>query len=287
MKNIKLYNDSGKEIPFTEMTFSGGEEHINIPTYKKLSVCKIVARVQSSSDLMKLFMLHNALKLKGAEYVSLVLPYVPYARQDRACARGDAFSLKVFSDIINQIGFDSITIVDPHSDVAPAVINNCSVISQMDIINKSDVLTNLVVNTTLISPDAGSNKKMHSLSTYTSKEFIRADKLRDVCTGQIKETVVYCDDLGGKNVTIVDDICDGGRTFIELAKVLKKKNCGEVNLFVTHGIFSKGVQTIYDNGIDNIYTTNSFKEWDVYDSYVMHDNRFHLIKLENLGLIYK
>jgi ribose-phosphate pyrophosphokinase len=287
MSNIKLYTlEEGVviEIPFNEITFSGGEQHINVSTYKDLSTCQIVARVQSSSDLMKLFMLHNAVRLKGAETVDLVLPYVPYARQDRACAEGDAFSLKVFGNLLNSVGFDSVCVVDPHSDVTPAVIDNCRVISQMDIISKSDVLTNLLLNTTIISPDAGSNKKMHSLSNYTSKEFIRADKLRDVFTGDIKETVVYCDNLGGNNVTIVDDICDGGRTFIELAKALKHKNCGEVNLFITHGIFSKGVENLYNNYIDKIYTTNSFNEWDVYGSAIVDNPDFTLIRLEELEL---
>lgn len=272
------------QIPFSEMVFSGGEVHINISTYKKLKVAQIVARIQNSTDLMKTLMVHDCLKSMDVEDIELVMPYVPYARQDRACVVGDAFSLKVFANIINNVGFSCVTIVDPHSDVTPAVLDNCNVISQLDIINKSDVLSDLVVNTMVVSPDAGSNKKMHKLSQFTGKEFIRADKLRDVFSGDIKETIVYCDNLEGKDVTIVDDICDGGRTFIELAKVLKHKNCGKVNLFVTHGIFSKGVEVLYKNYIDNIYTTDSFNEWDVYGTKVADHPNFHLIKLEELNI---
>jgi ribose-phosphate pyrophosphokinase len=113
----------------------------------------------------------------------------------------------------------------------------------------------------LISPDAGSNKKIYDLAKsigYTN-EIIRCDKLRDIPTGQIIETIVYKDDLDGKDAIIVDDICDGGKTFIELAKVLKQKNVGKIYLVVTHGIFSNGFEGLAEY-ISGIYTTNSVKD---------------------------
>ena len=81
-------------------------------------------------------------------------------------------------------------------------------------------------------------------------------------TGNITKTTVLHDDFGGKDCVIVDDICDGGRTFIELAKVLKERGAGKIGLFVTHGIFSQGVGVLFDNGIDFIYTTDSFDQSD-------------------------
>jgi ribose-phosphate pyrophosphokinase len=94
----------------------------------------------------------------------------------------------------------------------------------------------------LVSPDAGSNKKIFDLakSIGYDGEIIRCDKLRDISTGKIIETIVYHDDLCGKDAIIVDDILDGGKTFIEIAKVLKQKNVGKIYLIVTHGIFSNG-----------------------------------------------
>jgi ribose-phosphate pyrophosphokinase len=113
----------------------------------------------------------------------------------------------------------------------------------------------------LISPDAGSNKKIFDLakSIGFTGEIIRCDKLRDIPTGNITETIVYKDDLNGKDCIILDDICDGGRTFIELAKVLKQKNGGKIYLVVTHGIFSAGFDQLIQQ-IDGIFTTNSVKD---------------------------
>jgi len=113
----------------------------------------------------------------------------------------------------------------------------------------------------LVSPDAGSNKKIFDLakSIGYDGEIIRCDKLRDISTGKIIETIVYHDDLCGKDAIIVDDILDGGKTFIEIAKVLKQKNVGKIYLIVTHGIFSNGYAELGEY-FEQIYTTNSVKD---------------------------
>jgi ribose-phosphate pyrophosphokinase len=59
----------------------------------------------------------------------------------------------------------------------------------------------------------------------------------------------------------VDDLCDGGATFIGAAKCLRDAGAKFVGLVVPHGIFSRGVSHVLDNGIDHIHTSNSFKDW--------------------------
>jgi ribose-phosphate pyrophosphokinase len=187
--------------------------------------------------------------------------YTPYARQDRACAKGEANGIKVFSKLINSMGFDSVTILDPHSDVATALIDNVIVVKPSSIIGNFGLGNKLRAgNLHLISPDAGANKKVFEVAKiFGTSRVIRADKVRNPATGQITSTEVYCEDLGGQEVLIVDDICDGGMTFIKLAEALKAKGAGGINLYVSHGIFSKGLQPLFDSGINRIYTTNSFK----------------------------
>ena len=127
-----------------------------------------------------------------------------------------------------------------------------------------------MVGSTFVIPDAGANKKTAKIASYFGhSSFIRADKLRNLSTGDILETVVYGDVVG--NITIVDDLCDGGKTFIELAKVLKQKGAEKINLYVTHGIFSKGTYPLYTAGIDYIITTNSRGEWAVDDRWFVLD----------------
>lgn len=265
--NIKILNQNKQELDYDSFVFNGGEVSIKLKDNLKFKceskIITIIARVQSSEELIRLALIKNALDLEFNLPVDLILPYIPYARQDRVCDKGESFSLKVFTDILNSLNFKSVTVFDPHSDVAPALINNVRVISQFDIFDKNTDLISYVMKNigAFVSPDAGANKKTAKLAGYFGhQEFIRADKLRDLTNGKIKETVVYCDDLGGCNVMLADDIADGGATFQFLAKELKKKNTGKIILFVTHGIFSRGFDCFDD--IDEIITTNSFKEFD-------------------------
>lgn len=268
--NISIVNSSGDHLDYKSFTFPGGEIGLKLNShnlrffdFRDQEPVTIVARLQDAKDILSLAMVKDALgreKLKGRK-IDLFMPYLPYARQDRVCDLGEALSLKVFCDYINFLNFSSVTIVDPHSDVGPVLLNNVHVISQFNIFDKWTALNNRVLEgLVFVAPDAGSNKKTSKLASYFNHtEFVRADKLRDLATGKIKETIVYCDDLKGKDVMIADDIVDGGRTFIELAKVLKQKNAGRICLYVTHGIFSQGMEVLFENGINEIWTTNSFK----------------------------
>jgi ribose-phosphate pyrophosphokinase len=251
--NFRFFTNLPKNL---EVTFD--QPHIKTHTYK------VTARLHNSDDIISLAMIKNAIENEDMEAkIDLFMPYVPYARQDRICDTGEAFSLKVFTTLLNSLNFNSVTICDPHSEVTPALIDRVRVIDQLDIIRGFEAFRKRIIfgNCVFISPDAGSNKKTSKLAAFFNHtNFIRADKLRNLATGQIKETIVYCDDFEGTDVVIADDLCDGGMTFIKLAEVLKKKNCGKVLLYVTHGVFSKGFAPLLDGGIDEIYTTDSFSK---------------------------
>lgn len=267
IKTFQIIDKELKPLEYETFVFNGGEVQVKFKFLTEHFLTGkekvIVAQIQNSEDFFCLALIQDALKNISKDKITLFLSYVPYARQDRICDKGEAFSLKVFANLLNSLNFEQIYILDPHSDVTPALINNVKTISQFEIVNNWPDLINIARNCTLISPDAGSNKKIFNLAKFFEKsEFIRADKLRDMSTGKIKETIVYCDDFGGKDVIVFDDICDGGATFIELAKVCKKKNCGKFYLYVTHGIFSKGLDYLLYNGVDNIFFTNSFKDID-------------------------
>ena len=260
----KVYQKPSYNPEVKEFTFNGGEEYIKVDLVLEKEVI-IETILDSSSEIMKLLMLTDALRRKGVEEITLLMPYVPYARQDRVCNAGEALSIKVFADIINNQMYDKVVIFDPHSDVAGALIDNVVIVKPTDLFDEEVFGLNHVLfdkirlrNITIVSPDAGANKKCYDFSkTFGGIPVVRADKIRDVSTGDILETTVYCSNFYGADVLILDDICDGGRTFIELAKVLKTKNVGKIYLYISHGIFSKGLD-VFDGYIDHVTTTNSF-----------------------------
>jgi ribose-phosphate pyrophosphokinase len=263
-----------KELAFKEFLFPAGEVSVKLNAkdyaYQALNLPNtIVARLQNSDDLFKLAMIKDALARFDKNPINLFVPYVPYARQDRVCDCGESFSIAVFARFIASLGFGKVTIVDPHSNVTPATFEalgvKLNVISQLDVLNKFTNFIPTLMKSVMVSPDAGSNKKTSDVAGWLGHDsFIRADKLRDLTNGKIKEIAVYANDLQGKDVVIVDDLCEFGGTFIGLAAELRKKNCGKVILYITHGVFggeAKMVETISKllcGGIDEIWTTDSY-----------------------------
>jgi ribose-phosphate pyrophosphokinase len=262
---IRIFNGA-REVSLERFTFPGGELSVKINpdcyNFQDKSDWVIDFRPLAASEVFELALVKNALMnlVNRESSISLFMPYIPYARQDRICNCGEAFSLKVFAKFVNDLGFKNVTVVDPHSDVSAALFDNIQVIAQLHIFEQWRLLKDVAKNCILLSPDVGANKKTFELAKFLGHEnFVRADKLRDMATGNIKETIVYCDDFKGKDVFVGDDVLDGGRSFTELAKVCKSKNCGKFILYTTHGIFSKGIDSVITAGIDEIWTTDSFK----------------------------
>ena len=224
------------------------------------------ARLNSSDDIMQLIMVKDALDREFPSYDKhLYMPYVPYARQDRVMVAGEALSIKVFANMINALDFKTVTTLDNHSDVATALIDRCEDNSVLEVISKTPLNILLLDPDTeyvLLCPDAGAVKKHLKIAKhYGGLRIINCDKQRDTSTGEITGTTVnWGYSLHNMRLLIVDDICDGGRTFIEIAKAVQKFKPKSIELLVSHGIFSKGLMGLIDSGIIHIYTTDSFPQ---------------------------
>lgn len=259
MKFLNLDNQFeplGKSIEFEHFTFTGGEPHIKIkdPLSANDEVT-ITTRIRQFNDIGLLLLAADALRHMGVAKLHLLLPYFPAARQDRIAVTGEALSVKVYADVLNSARFDSITILDPHSEVTPALLENVRVIDNHQFVAQCLKGMN---DYALISPDGGALKKVYRLAQYIDcQNIVECSKHRDVKTGDLSGFAAYTDDLKGKTCVIVDDICDGGGTFLGLADELKRKNAGDIYLIVTHGIFSNGLDKLCQK-FKKIYSTNSF-----------------------------
>lgn len=257
---------SQPEIEFEMIQFNGGEMHVKLNNNIDYTVVErviITNRFKTGDDIIKVLIAKDALQRKGVENFDLVMPYVPYARQDRQCFNGESFTLKVFTDLINSANFDNMIVLDSHSDVAPALLNKCKNIPNDQYVEMAyfEIAEFDNAEVLLVSPDSGANKKSNKLFDNLKhfKNIVKCDKKRDVSNGKLSGFEVFAEDLHGACCLIVDDICDGGRTFTGIAEALKNKNAGNIYLFVTHGIFSNGFDEL-NKHFNTIYTTNSFKD---------------------------
>jgi ribose-phosphate pyrophosphokinase len=265
-------------IPYTAITFSGGEEHIRIDQkevqYENSFI--IHANLTSSAEIIKLMMITDALRRVTVNaQITLNMPYIPYARQDRVCNPGEALGIRVFCDLINSLNFVKVRVLMPHSDVALALLNNATDdFHQLRWDNfVADNINLTHGDLVIVSPDAGAMKRTLKFAQFYNKEIVEdgqpavpvimADKVRDTTTGQITSTVLHVsqtdNEVEGMICLIYDDICDGGMTFIKLAEELRFHGAAEVILAVPHGIFSKGL-AVLSKVIDQIITTDVFAE---------------------------
>ncbi len=258
-KNFKPL--AGKEIEFEYFIFSGGEPHIKInPNFDSSEKASVTHRINSFNDLGLLCIAVDALSRMDVEIENLYIPYFPAARQDRVMVRGEALTVKVYADIINGLNFKKVFVFDPHSEVTPALLTHCEVISNHIFIQK--IISHIGSEVKLISPDGGALKKIYKVSEYLGGvEVIECSKSRDTKTGKLSGFKVYADDLQNQDCLIVDDICDGGGTFMGLADELKKKNARKLFLAVSHGIFSKGFDELLQC-FETIFTTDAVKNID-------------------------
>lgn len=262
---VELYVDgvdTGKKIEFKQWKFPGGEIGVKINTETlpgKVTFASIkISGLHNLEDIMVALQLHDAMnRLFPNVLMNLAIHYFPYGRQDRACHLGEAFALEVFVKMLTCVHWNVIGIIDPHSD------ETIRLLKEYD----ADLIIGLQVSALdklrdkykieydcLIAPDAGAAKKMENQGIHISDNVFTMTKTR--YEGGLSHAALDNDIISGK-ILVVDDICDGGATFISVATRIKESQprVTQLDLYVTHGIFSKGVDELLKH-YDNIYCYN-------------------------------
>lgn len=216
----------------------------------------IEAKIVDSDGIIALLQVKDIIDhyLKDLSFQALKLSYLPYARYDRRMIDNDAFSLKVFANLINGMQFDYVYADDVHNPIAAAAL-----IKNLVILNDQTSLIALLkidmgVYDYIVSPDNGATKKAALVGDFFKIPVIEAVKARDPETGHTSFKSINVDPklLDGKRVLIVDDICDGGATFKNLGHVLKSLGA-KTDLFISHAILKNGLSL---ENIDNIFFYN-------------------------------
>jgi len=280
-------------ITYNVSKFPDGQQTVDITStyfFNTSTQVQIRSRMNDFKDLELIICATQALKNLGVTDIELYVPYFIGGRSDRLFRYGGVNYLKqVIGPIINSQGYSKVYVMDPHSDVLEAVINNFAKYDNFKLVkfaleridNKDDAQSRIC----LVSPDAGAYKKIFDVAKeFGITNIATANKVRDLKTGNILRTEVPNLPVkvaaGEFKYVILDDICDGGRTFVELAKVMKESRpTAKIYLVVTHGIFSKGLEELSEY-FDGIFTTDTIR--DMVDSEFGERNKRYLDKLGQL-----
>lgn len=245
---------NGDEVKFETTIFPDGTSQVwkidenGLAEYDQYSGDpEILWLFENEGELMHVLQLTQLLdEMTNCETVTLKVPYLPYGRQDKDVNNKASFALKTFAKTLYNANICRVETYDAHSLVQTDTYIESTTASEFH----QSILNHDVV----CYPDKGAATRYGSYGLPV----VYCEKIRDQLTGNILGLKVSGDaDLTNKRVLIIDDICDGGMTFIKVAEALKPFNPKQVDLAVSHGLFSKGKQCLHDAGITNIFTTNS------------------------------
>jgi ribose-phosphate pyrophosphokinase len=254
------------EVPVKWWTFPGGERACKI---EGLLDSDVLVRVdfRGSDDVVDMMLIVNAIRSTYYDIeIDALIPYFPGARQDRVMTEGEPFALQVFAQTVKLCRFRHVEVWDPHSDVLGGLFEagHVRIVPQWTFFAFIGEDKSQAKNTYLVSPDAGALKKIYKLAQKTGLPVIEASKVRDGATGAVVATHVETNPraVGAVRLCVVDDIIDGGRTFIELATALRQTYSVEhLSLLATHGLFSKGLEVLAC--YDEIIVINNMSNYDL------------------------
>lgn len=245
-------------ITVVQESFPDGTSHLlqSIPEENHI---KIEWFYENDKETLTLIYLTNHLKAHGKRDISLFMPYIPNARQDRVKTDEDVFTLRYFSGLINSLGFSRVSVLDPHSTVSEALFDNIEILKPQKYIEQviSQIEKEEGEIPSMFYPDEGAGKRYSGMIPLP---FAFGIKKRDWKTGKISglDLAGDIDSISGKNILIVDDISSRGGTFFLSAKRLKEAGAKNIYLYVSHcenTVFEGELLT--SDLIKKIYTTNS------------------------------
>ncbi len=244
--------------------FPDGERRIRIhdKVIDKKTVVVQTASTPVDTNYMELFFIVDALKRSGAKYITAVVPYFGYQRQDHVFREGEAVSLEVVIQILENVGVNKLISVDMHSPNIPNLFHiPVSHLSALPLFAKE--ITKQKWNTQetiLVSPDHGGLNRIKRLSgLLDNMPYVALEKSRDLATGTISMESVKEESLTGKKRAIlVDDMISSGGTIITSAMLLHAQGIEEIIVFATHPIFSVDAPSKLQNApIKKVYVTDT------------------------------
>jgi ribose-phosphate pyrophosphokinase len=200
-----------------------------------------------SDNLMELLMMIDAARRASAGYITAVIPYFGYARQDRKDKPRVSIASKLVANLLTTAGANRIMTMDLH---APQIQGFFDI--PVDHLDSSAIfipyIENLKIeNLTFASPDVGSTNRVREMASYFGAEMVICDKQRKRANEIASMTVIG--DVKDKDLILIDDICDTAGTLTKSAAMLMDKGAKSVRAFCTHPVLSGNAYENIENSV--------------------------------------
>ena len=247
----------GAHLVATELrVFSDGESKIKIDKMGKN--CVIVQSTYPPADTHLMQALMMAIKCAdGAHDVCAVIPYLAYARQDRAFLEGEVVSIALVAKLLQSAGVRHVVTVDIHSKLAMSHFASVENVSSIPLLAEY-ASRMMLCRPIAVSPDAGGADRAKEFAKHSKIDALVLKKSRDRTTGEVKVEEKLDIDVSGRDALLVDDMISSGGSIVKAAEVLHNRGAGKVYAMCAHALLiGDAAQKIKAAGVQDIIATNS------------------------------
>jgi ribose-phosphate pyrophosphokinase len=237
--------------------FSDGESNIKLSKVGKNCVIVQSTHPPTDTHLIQLLMIAKKCTDDGAQHVCAVIPYLGYARQDRAFLEGEVVSIDLVAKLFETVGVEHIITVDIHSQLAMSYFASIQNVSSVPLLANYASKMKLR-NPIAVSPDAGGTNRAKEFARLLDIDVIVLKKSRHRVTGEVTIDEKLHMDLSKRDAIVIDDIISSGGSIIKSAEVLDKKGVGRIYAMCAHALLIRdAAQKIKSAGVQDIISTNS------------------------------
>lgn len=251
MQTIDFINGKGYKV----ITFPDGELHLELEEINRKDDVDIRCRITNGNNLFLLMQLSDILRRQCIIPQHIYIHYLMGMRCDRLFDLNRPFTLGIVSEVINSFNAEQVIVTEPHSIRTLDEIKNC--IPDNTSLQAACIFENNGYK--LVAPDAGAKER------YYIPFSVICSKKRNVNTGELLGfEVSEVKSVRNKHLVVIDDLCDGGGTFVGLASKLRELKPKSLSLFVTHMVNSEGIERV-SKVYDHVYFTKSYCDWSLYN----------------------
>jgi ribose-phosphate pyrophosphokinase len=242
------------------MIFADGESKIKIESVENKQ-CIIIQSLYPPIDrhIIQLLMMIQKCRKDKALKTIVVIPYMAYARQDKAFLEGEVISISILAEIIEYFGVSRVITVDIHSESSLSYFGNIiKNISAIPILAEYALQNIFLNNAIIISPDFGGLKRAQKFGQIIQREVTFLKKTRDRLTGMVSIEDVLDFKVKDKDVILVDDMISTGNSIIKACEVLRNNGAESIFVICSHALLlDKALDKIIRAGATEIISTNS------------------------------
>ena len=228
--------------------FSDGEfQPIFLESIRGDYVFLVQSTFAPTDNLMELLLMIDAAKRASAYKIIAVIPYYGYARQDRKDKPRVAIGSKLVASLLERAGADRIITMDLHAPQIQAFFD-----IPVDHLDSSAIFIPYIQqlkleNLTFAAPDVGSTNRVREIASYFNCEMVICDKHRK--RANEIASMVLIGDVAGRDIVLIDDICDTGGTLAKSASLLKEKGARSIRALCTHPVLSGNAYQNIENSV--------------------------------------